>query len=339
MAARRGWRTGRGTASAVEGPWPYAPVLEAFNDLCRKHPALLDGLDDVYRVEIERALSGREVSWSGESSHQRLFVAVAELIRLAAAGHGLLLVVDDVHEADDASLRLLHYLSRCAMTEPVLIVVAHRPLRDQPLREVADSLIARGAGVQVGIDPLVRAAPPAACSRIAFPTCRPSSVERNLDGQRRAAVHGTGAGAQPWRRHARRAVGPSGSRDIDLPRAALLGSTFTTDELLAVSGVDEDETYRHLDAALSAMVVERTEAGLPVPARARPRRSAAGHAAGRPVDRAAGGRCGAGARRMPHPGGSPTSSSRPGYPSRAVPYALRAVETAGALGAYRDALA
>ena len=83
LARQRDWRTGRGTASAVEGPWPYAPVLEAFGELCRKHPALLDGLDDRFRLEIERALSGRDVSWTGESSHQRLFVAVAELMRLA----------------------------------------------------------------------------------------------------------------------------------------------------------------------------------------------------------------------------------------------------------------
>ena len=80
-----------------------------------------------FRLEIERALSGRDVSWTGESSHQRLFVAVAELMRLAATGHGLLIVVDDLQDADEASLRLLHYLSRCAVTEPVLIAVAHRP--------------------------------------------------------------------------------------------------------------------------------------------------------------------------------------------------------------------
>ena len=94
--------------------------------MCRKHPALCDGLADDYRGELERALSGRDVSWSGESAHQRLFVAAAELIRLASAGHGLLIVVDDLHEADEASLRLLHYLSRCAVGEQVLIIVAHR---------------------------------------------------------------------------------------------------------------------------------------------------------------------------------------------------------------------
>ena len=134
MAGQRGWRVGKGTASEVEGPWPYAPVLEALSDLCRRHPALLDGLADEFRSELERALSGQDVPWTGESGHQRLFVAAAELMRLAAAGRGLLLVVDDVHEADEASLRLLHYLSRCAVSEPVLIVVAHRKSPTSPCR-------------------------------------------------------------------------------------------------------------------------------------------------------------------------------------------------------------
>ena len=81
LARQRGWRTGRGTASAVEGPWPYAPVLEALSDLCRRHPALLDGLDEAFRAELERACpaatsagaaspatsgcSSRPPSWSG----------------------------------------------------------------------------------------------------------------------------------------------------------------------------------------------------------------------------------------------------------------------------------
>src|SRR4051794_20879019 len=154
LARRHGWRTGRGTASAVEGPWPYSPVLEALGDLCRAHPALLDGLDDAYRQEIELALSGRDVAWTGESGHQRLFVAAAELVRLAATGHGLLLIVDDIHEADDASLRLLHYLSRCAVTEPVLLAVAHRRPASPALEAMSASLVARGTGTLVEVEPL-----------------------------------------------------------------------------------------------------------------------------------------------------------------------------------------
>ncbi len=54
--------------------------------------SLLDGLDDNYRLEIDRALSGQGAAWSGESAHQRLFLATAELLRVAAAGPGLLIV-------------------------------------------------------------------------------------------------------------------------------------------------------------------------------------------------------------------------------------------------------
>ncbi len=46
-----------------------------------------------------------------------------------------------------------------------------------------------------------------------------------------------------------------------LRRVALLGSAFTTDELLAVSGVDEDTTYAALAAGLDAAVVEPAETG------------------------------------------------------------------------------
>ena len=84
----RGARPGRraGPAGAAGGspgarrprsraPWPYAPVLEAFGDLCRQHPALLDGLDDVYRRRdrpgaVRRAgrLERRDARTSGCSS-------------------------------------------------------------------------------------------------------------------------------------------------------------------------------------------------------------------------------------------------------------------------------
>ena len=58
-AESRGWRTGHGVAAAIEGAWADATVLEAVADLGRRHPALLDGLDDNYRAEIERAWPAR----------------------------------------------------------------------------------------------------------------------------------------------------------------------------------------------------------------------------------------------------------------------------------------
>jgi len=336
LVRQRDWRTGRGTASAVEGPWPYASVLEAFGDLCRQHPALLDGLDDLYRLEIERALSGRDVSWSGESSHQRLFVAVAELMRLAASGHGLLLVIDDLQDADEASLRLLHFLSRCAVTEPVLIAVAHRPQVPDTAYEVAESLVPRGAGRRVELGPLDQGA----IRRLladGYPALRPETVEQIYEASGGLPFAALELGANPVS-----GVGPMlpvlpvGAVDT-FQRAALLGTTFTTDELLALSGADEDATYVQLEAGFSARMVEPAEAGyrfrhalvrerlvdmVPQHKRAGMRREVA--------------------ERIAELGGPPARMAHlfvaAGLTSRAVPYVLRAVETAGALGAYRDGL-
>ena len=84
-----GWRLGAGDRGAADGAWAYAPVLDAVTDLCRRHPTLLDGVADAYRTEIDQALAGFDTPWDGHSTHQRLFVAVAELLRLAGATTGV----------------------------------------------------------------------------------------------------------------------------------------------------------------------------------------------------------------------------------------------------------
>ena len=336
LARRRGWRTARGAASSMEGAWPYAPVLEAFGDLCRQHPSLLDGLDDSFRLELDRALSGEQAIWSGESAHQRLFVAAAELLRLAASDRGLLLVVDDVHEADEASLRLLHYLARAAVTERVLVAVASRPR--ESLREVEASLVGRGAGAVLDLSPLDDAA-----SRRLVALHHP-----DLDEATVAEICAV-SGGLPFRLlETARAAARGGSSELAvsglddqalgvLRRVALLGSAFTTDELLAVSGVDEDTTYAALAAGLDAAVVEPAETGY----RFR-------HALVRdtvlatfaPHERSREG--GDVAERMAALGAPATRVAHlfvaSGHPVQAIPHARQAVETAGALGAYRDGL-
>jgi DNA-binding SARP family transcriptional activator len=337
-AARRGWRVARGGAAAVEGCWPYAPVLEAFADLCRRHPALLDGLDDAYSDELGRALAGRDITWTGEAAHQRLFVAAAELLRLAAAGHGLLLLVDDVHEADEASLRLLHYLARCAVGEPVVVALGARPEGGPALREIGQSLVARGIGSVVELTPLDEASTRKLVAE-RFPELAPGLADEIW------AV----SGGLPFRilEAARSAL--SGDRDVavsGLPphalavmrRVALLGSAFSTDELLAVAGTSEVEAYESLEAALTTSVVEPAESGY------RFRHALVRDAAlatFSPLDRSREGRLVA--EQLAAIGAPPARVAHlfisSGHPVQAVPYALPAIETAGALGAYRDALA
>ncbi|MFC4785392.1 ATP-binding protein [Nocardioides sp. MAHUQ-72] len=336
LAKRRGWRTARGAASLMEGAWPYAPVLEAFGDLCRQHPSLLDGLDDSFRLELDRALAGEQAGWSGESAHQRLFVAAAELLRLAASDRGLLLVVDDVHEADEASLRLLHYLARTAVTERMLIALATRP--HETLRELETSLVARGVGSVVDLQPL----DPAASRRLV------ALRHPDLDEATVAEVCAV-SGGLPFRllETARAAADGSGDLAVSglgepalavLRRVALLGTAFTTDELLAVSGVGEDATYAALAAGLDTSVVEPTDTGYRF-RHALVRDSVLATFPAHERSRAGGDV----AERLAAGGAPATRVARlfvaSGHPVQAIPYARRAVETAGALGAYRDGLA
>jgi DNA-binding SARP family transcriptional activator/tetratricopeptide (TPR) repeat protein len=336
LARRKDWKVARGAASSVEGPWPYSPVLEALSALCRRHPALLDGLGDNYRTEIEHALTGRELGWTGENSHQKLFVAAGELMRVAAAGSGLVLIVDDVQDADEASLRLLHYLSRFVVDEKVVLVLAHREPAPGHLEQVTASMVSRGAGQLIELGPL----DPAASQRLLlarFPDVGPDAAEE---------IAQTGGGLPfPMIEMARARVSGSGSVSAMLPpdalrtfqRVALLGQDFSTDELLAVSDGTEDETYDQLEQALAALVVEPAEAGFrfrhplvreglvrEVPPHERSR----GHL-----------RVAEALARLDRP---PRQVAHHylvgGLPSRAVPYAVEAVEIAGALGAYRDAL-
>jgi tetratricopeptide (TPR) repeat protein len=337
-ARRRGWRIGRGTASAVEGPWPYASVLEALGDLCRHHPTLLDGLDDQFREEIQRAMSGAEVSWTGESAHQRLFVATAELLRIASAGHGVLLVVDDIHEADEASLRLLHYLARCAVTSPVVVLLAHRDQGTETMRTVTSSLTARGIGSTLQLAPLDERAmrrliafeaPGLDDATVSYICAASGGLPFAVLELVRTAADGRPAEVD---------LGLPGTVERTFGRVALLGSSFTTDELIAVAGVDEEEAYRHLAVATAALVVEPAETGhqfrhalvretllerMPASVKAAARLEVA--------------------EQLARLGAAPARVARQflaaGRADLAVPYVLPAVETAGALGAYRDALA
>src|SRR5579862_6904064 len=97
-ATELGLLAGHGISAAVEGAWPYAPVIEALRGVCRRDPALAGSLAGHHREEIGRALSGSELSWAGRGTHQRLFLAAAELVSAAAAGRGLLLTIDRSEE-------------------------------------------------------------------------------------------------------------------------------------------------------------------------------------------------------------------------------------------------
>lgn len=340
-AKRRGWRTGHGVAAAIEGAWPYAPILDAFSDLCRQHPALLDGLNENFREEIDRGLAGHELTWNGEGAHQRLFVATAELLRLAAAGTGLLLTIDDMHESDEASLRLLHYLARSVGGERALIVVGYRTGGHQ-MEQIKTSLLRRNMAIHVPLQVLSRAGSDAIV-RAQLPEPHVETLDRiwGVSGglpfvvieMARAVRSGTpvrGAGTLGLDRLAVK------TRKA-LQRVAVTGISFDTDEFVALTGLPEPEAYAALDAALAAMVVQHTGSGF------RFRHSLIRDALldeipdaqQRAFHHEAAGRLAA-------IGGAPSRIAHhlisAGRPTDAVPHVIQAVEMEAAVGAYRDAL-
>jgi DNA-binding SARP family transcriptional activator/tetratricopeptide (TPR) repeat protein len=354
-AAERGFLAGHGSAAPVEGAWPYAPVIEALGGVCRQDPGVLSGLAGPHRDEIDRARNGTPASWAGQSTHQPLFLAAAELVKLAAAGRGLLLTVDDVHDADDGSLRLLHFLARSARGQRVCIVLAHRPVpAADALEATRRSLIDRYGAAELRLGPLadrdaaalVRryvAEPPAELVRLVTTLGRGVPFLVTELARRAVPVGGAEpmAGAGPDWAPALQAsmfarLRPA-TREV-LQRVAVAGSSFDTDEFVALSGLAETEAFGHLDDALAARIVEPASPGYrfrhclirdaltgDVPEHRR-----------RQVHRDT-------ARRLVELGASPVRIGHhflaAGAGADAVPHLVRAAETESAVGAYRDALA
>lgn len=155
-AESSGWISGRAVAASVDGPGPYAPVLEAIDDLLRSAPELLDNLPATHRAELMRVREAPGSTHDGfgdDDGHQRLFVAVDELVRLASQSRGLVLFIDDVHAADDASLALLHYIARQATRSRLLLVGTARSGVNTGAMELLRGLVGRQGARELPIGP------------------------------------------------------------------------------------------------------------------------------------------------------------------------------------------
>ena len=234
----------------------------------------------------------------------------------AGATTGAVLAIDDVHDADDATIRLLHHLARALTDSP-----GPAPVDPPPA-------VGRRAGRSL---PLGRAARARPRRRRRSPTTRPAplaaaNIAPGAD-ERLDDIVGVAAG-NPYlllqlARHA--ASGPTWMASIDaaavagipgdtrelLQRVASTGSAFDSDEFVALTGLPDAEAFEHLDRAIALGVLEPADDRLPVPPPPGPRgaaarRPAAPAAADPPRRRRAPRR-----RSAPRRPASPTTSSSP----------------------------
>ena len=111
--------------------WPWIQVLRALaGDRAAPLRELVPGVD------------GHE-HFDAEEARFQLFDATASVILGAAATQPLVIVLDDLHSADPASLSLLEFIASAALDAPVLMVGTYRDTEEaltQPLRDALSGL-------------------------------------------------------------------------------------------------------------------------------------------------------------------------------------------------------
>jgi predicted ATPase len=149
---------------------PLLPVADALDELSRVDrgellEAALAVTPRYVRAEVERLLpelgsGAAKSSGPGDSGQrERLFAAVAELLGAAAQRRRIVLVVEDAHWADTATLDCLTFLTRARRNPAVTVVVTCRsdeaPLQPQ-VTEWLTHVRGRGGVAEVRLGPLTR---------------------------------------------------------------------------------------------------------------------------------------------------------------------------------------
>ena len=129
-----------GSASELERDLPFSVFVDALDEYLRGlQRSLFDALDDDVRTELAHvfpSLTALATEHAVALQHERYrsHRAVRELLEQLASAQPLVLLLDDLHWADSASVELVGALLRRPPAAPVVLVLAVRP------RHVADRL-------------------------------------------------------------------------------------------------------------------------------------------------------------------------------------------------------
>jgi len=161
-ATRRGARVLMGRCFELEQVLPFRPWAQAFREagLGAAPPA---GLNPVWQAELMRLLpewgAAGPPSATEPEDYMRLFEAVSQLLGRLTAHQTTLLALEDLHWADEMTLRLLSYMCHRLQDLRLLMLgsvreedVAGHPL----LRRFVDDLLVAPAALRLTLGPLNR---------------------------------------------------------------------------------------------------------------------------------------------------------------------------------------
>lgn len=132
-AAGRGALVLWGASYQQEGQLPYGPFVEAIEAYLADRPAAERRRFAVTYPELTALIAALVPATAPtppatdlETERARLFAAVARWFEALSAAQPLVLVLDDLHTADAASVQLLHYLARVAPRHRWLLLGTYR---------------------------------------------------------------------------------------------------------------------------------------------------------------------------------------------------------------------
>ncbi|MFD8973911.1 AAA family ATPase [Streptomyces sp. NPDC059593] len=257
-ARGRGMTVLKGRAGASEGAagTPFQAVLDAFADLDHRERATTPALAELARL-VEHdgpdASDVRDVRGPSEARDVR-DVEDERVRRIGAAlgrvpAPGLVLLLDDLHRADPATVALVDHLLRHPLRAPVLVVVARRERQTPPalassLARAADS----GALARLDLGPLAAED----CAEALAPGAPPETVSE---------LYAASGGNPLYFRALAHSRTPHGRAPGTGPVAVLL------DELTPLSGVERAivEAIAVLDGRATSELVVAVAAPAPTP--------------------------------------------------------------------------
>jgi DNA-binding SARP family transcriptional activator len=350
-AQRRGWHTLRGAAHGDEASVPYRPVLEALDPLLLERPDLLAGLSAGSRSTLGRLSPAAAADAGAPDAPVELhaaLAAVAHLVRAAARERGLVLALEDLHAADEATLQVVDYLATAVRAEPAIILLSARPTgAAHPVSRLGATLLQHGTGSEIVLERLAAGDIRELALRAAshpLADAALDAIERTADGnpfyaqELAAAADVTGGVRVPDHVHKaldarlERLSGPAAGL---LPALAVADNGFSPAELAAIAGLPEADVATILEDASCEGVLRQRPDGWsfrhPLLRAAAARRVAPPHLAlahTRAAERLTAG--GAAPERIAH------HLLAGGEYAAAVPLLAQAARRAAALGAYAD---
>jgi predicted ATPase len=140
IASKAGFLAMAGTCHDVEDAVPFVPFLEILESALRQasSPEAFReaiGPDGTELVRFMPSLAARipgmarPQEMAPQQSRRLLFNSVAAVVASASAQQPLVLLIEDLHWADEGSLALLVHLARAVANLPVLIIANHRDER------------------------------------------------------------------------------------------------------------------------------------------------------------------------------------------------------------------